>query len=442
MSSQVTDRNENPNSAGFTVLVVALFLYLFPVFFIPAGVNLALLSYILFGLIWAYRPILIPLGAMPFGVASILLWLACYSGMVTLLRGANDFTFAIQIAKVSILYLGSGVVIGVVCVLMRVPNSIDVLIRAFVVCCLVQAVFITASIFSVQFRVVMDSLFVATGNTNYLESFRVRGFSASGGPALGINQAVGVLSALYIFLKTNNGKYFFIALIIWIPTFFVARTGFFVGAAFIFLYFLSAKRTARLVRSFFLRPDGLSGIVVFLGFLLIFSPNLGDFFEPEAFDRIGAAFQWGFELFINAKMGSFETATTNALIEMLVIPSEPSFLLFGLGVFDTGAFGYERTDSGYLKTWYSSGLIGVFIFYSTIYFSLLNVAWKRNDRLFMDFMIIFVSTMFVVEIKEPFLYQNYLGRFVFILVGAGAVINWSESRNRFLSKPRFSSGQL
>ena len=430
MKNYIATKNEYPKPLFIWGLTAGLFFYLFPVLFIPAGLPLVLLAYTIFAVLWVRRPVVVPLSAAPFGVAASLLVIATYAGLVTTLRGTNDLAFATQIAKVAILYLGSGFLIGVICVSFRVSNAFDVLIRAYVICCLIQAAFITVSIFSVQFRIIMDSLVLATGNTDYLISFRVRGFSASGGAAFGLNQAIGVLSALYLVVNSKNSNYFYVALAIWVPIFFVARTGFFVGAIFILLYFLSFERILIFLKTILLRPVGLAGTIFAAAAMTFVLPNLSEFFDAEAKERIESALRWGLEIFLNSQSGVAETETTNALLKMLVIPHEASFFLFGFGVFDNGAFGYERTDSGYLKTWYSSGIIGVLSLYFVIFYALLQTAWRYNSKNFKIYITLIVITMAVTEIKEPFLYQNYLGRYVFILIGAGAVINWYERRKR------------
>ncbi len=438
MNDRVFMMETNPSPLLFYGLVLGMFFYLFPVVFVPVGLPLAMVAYLIFAALWATRPTLVPLSALPLGVAAILLILAIYASFVTLHRGMNDLTFAVQMAKVATLYLGSGVLIGIICVSMKASNTFNIIVRAFVICCLIQSAFIAISIISIQFRVVMDYLFTSTGNTNYLVSFRVRGFSASGGPALGLSQAIGVLSSLYMLMSTKKSHYFYIAIAIWIPTFFVARTGFFLGAIFIFVYFLSVKRIGGVFGVLFLRPIGLIGLVLISASLLVILPNLSYFFEPEALERVDFALIWGFELLLNAQTGVAETDTTNAVLNMLVIPEELSYFIFGLGVFDNGAndaFGYARTDSGYLKTWYSSGFIGVLVLYFSLYMALLVTAWRFGVGHFKIYVIIFVMTMAVVEIKEPFLYQNYLARYAFILIGAGAVINWDERRRARKSRP-------
>ncbi len=419
----------------FWALTAGMFFYLFPVVFRPLNIPLALLAYTIFFVLWAVRPIYISINAIPLSVVFTLLFLAVYSALVTMLAGMHDLTFAVQMAKVATLYLGSGVIIGIICVGLRVAEPFDVIIRAFVICCFIQAIFIAISIFSVQFRVVMDALVLATGNTNYLESFRVRGFSASGGPALGLNQALGVLSSFYLFHRTKKGFYLYIAIAITIPTFFVARTGFFLAVIFLIFNFLSINRIKQACRSIFLQPFGFVFFAFSILVLIIVIPNISSFFDYDALGRVEYAIRWGLEIFINAQSGDFESETTSALMEMLVVPSELHFLLFGFGVFDIGAFGYERTDSGYLKTLYASGLIGVLVLYGTLFSTLLLTAIRYRQPSFVVFMTLFFAVLIVVEIKEPFLYQNYAGRFAFILIGAGSVINWKR-RTRFNSNLR------
>lgn len=416
------------NSLMFWGLVAGLFFYIFPVVFLPLGFPLVVVSYFILGVIWLIRPMKAPIGATPIHVVGVLFFVAAYAALVTTLRGTNDLNFAIQIAKVAILYLGSGVLIGLICIGFRNDEKFNIIIQAFVYCCLIQTVFILLGIVSIQFRVTMDSLIEATGNTNYLVSFRVRGFSASGGGSLGLSQAIGVLSALYLSSALKKSYFFWIAIVTWIPIFFVARTGFFFGAVFILIYFASLNRILHLLRSMFFRPVGIVGISVVLPLMLVVLPSLGGIFEAEALDRVGYALRWGFEIFLNAQAGTVETATTNALMDMLVIPNEPSYFLFGFGVFDTGAFGYERTDSGYLKTWYSSGVIGVIAVYGVLFYSIYSTAVNSNSSGVRNYILIILVVIVLAEVKEPFLYQNYLGRYVFIIIGAGAIINWDKLR--------------
>ena len=411
-------------------LVAALFFYIFPVTTVTGGIPLALIAYLLLGLLWLRHPIMVPMRALPVGIASTLICLALYAAFATLLLASNNFEFSKQIAKTSILYLGTGVIIGIICIGINPNKAFDIIITAFVICSLIQTFFISLSIASVAFRFVMNSVIDVTGNTNYLESFRVRGFSASGGSALSFIQAIGVLSSLYLLRTTRKSKYAYFALMIWIPILFVGRTGFYLSAIFIILHFANTQSMINFLRSVFLRPISLVVTAVVIASTPHVFQIMPDLFDSEAQDKVKFAVRWGFELFINAQDGEFSTATTDSLLDMLVIPTEPIYFTFGLGVFDSGAFGYERTDSGYLKTMYSSGIIGVLILYGTLYFAFFRVAMDCQSTRLKYYLLTILAAAIILEIKEPYLYQNYFGRYFLLLIGGGSVILWKKRRLR------------
>jgi hypothetical protein len=126
--------------------------------------------------------------------------------------------------------------------------------------------------------------------------------------------------------------------------------------------------------------------------------------------------EYAFEFFYSIESGSTSTASTDDLKSMLYIPENPFHFLFGIGFFDGFNSLYERTDSGYLKTLLSFGFI-IGLFFYLIMFSLLFLPGFVYKEL-MVFLVPVFLFLLLAEIKEPFLYQNYLSRVIMLLAGA------------------------
>ncbi len=103
-------------------------------------------------------------------------------------------------------------------------------------------------------------------------------------------------------------------------------------------------------------------------------------------------FKFGFEMFINYfSSNSFESESTNKMLEMYIWPSSLKTYIIGDGLFTdliTKKY-YMNTDIGYLRLIYYFGVIGM-MSYFTFQLVLINSIYKLNRGYKYTFIIIFI----------------------------------------------------
>jgi O-antigen ligase len=106
---------------------------------------------------------------------------------------------------------------------------------------------------------------------------------------------------------------------------------------------------------------------------------------------------------------------------MLFIPKNIFHLMFGIGFFEGTARIYPRTDSGYLKTLLSIGLPLGLLLYGWIFRLIFHI--RRKDNLLGWLSISVILTFGILEIKEPFLYQNFSARLICLVAGGSIYLS-------------------
>jgi O-antigen ligase len=128
--------------------------------------------------------------------------------------------------------------------------------------------------------------------------------------------------------------------------------------------------------------------------------------------------QYAFEPIVNyIQEGTFTASSTEDLLTMLYLPDRIQHFLLGVGAFDAPGHGLLQTDSGYLKTLLSSGLLGVLFTYGSFLLLFCVVVLSAHKSARFIFVIAFAG-LFITEVKEPFLYQNAVSRGLWILFAA------------------------
>lgn len=282
------------------------------------------------------------------------------------------------------------------------------LITLIVYVIFVNSLIVLLEFYFPQFKNTIESVLLNDPNANISfdeHAFRLRGFAASGGASLSVVNAVGIwfATSLAIKDKMKTNTAFFIIFVICFSNIFTGRTGLLFGLTFTSI-FLFKKYLPSLIHSG-LKPF-LKSLIIFILLYIILPPI-------ELTDEI---LEYAFEFFYSIESGSTSTASTDDLKSMLYIPGNPFHFIFGIGFFDGFNSIYERTDSGYLKTLLSFGFILGLLFYIFL-FSLLFLPTSLNNDLLLFIVPVFLFLIFA-EIKEPFLYQNYLSRIIMLLAGA------------------------
>ncbi len=244
-------------------------------------------------------------------------------------------------------------------------------------------------------------------NIDYETSFRARGFSAAGGAAMSAYLALSIWLIFYlnILKKIDIPTTFLFAIIISFATFLIGRTGLvgvliYFSIYFFYLFYKSMFNVSVIGKfKFFVIPI----------FLIVFYFSYTSFLTASENNLELAT--WSSELFDNglANTSSFKILTE----QMLFLPSDPVHLLFGIGYFEGDGYKYGRSDSGFIKTIFSIGIIGSLLFYG-IFIAYVFKFYKNKKALLLLIPILLVLLIF--EIKEPMLYQNFTGRtFIFLL---------------------------
>lgn len=303
------------------------------------------------------------------------------------------------------------------------PAEVDVrdalvwVVKLFVFSSVINSAFIVVEYFSPETRALVESVIYRNqlANIDYAtHPFRMRGLAAGGGAALSMMNAI---AALLLFELTRLGFISFRSsvpgvAVLSIANIFTGRTGLIVTIViFGLLLLLAAKQSGW--RFFAYTVGGL-----FVAALMASSLPASVLDLQQHAELIDWAFEWA-----GAMDGDgVSTKSTSELATMLFLPQTFSHLFFGVGFFEGYMPIYGRSDSGYVKTLFSIGIILSLLLYSLVVFLLLGFA--RVERRFSILSTLMVVLLLVAEIKEPFVYQNYTGRFVFFMGGICMFLAW------------------
>ena len=142
---------------------------------------------------------------------------------------------------------------------------------------------------------------------------------------------------------------------------------------------------------------------------------------------------WAFEWVDGIYGKKLDSSSADDLKTMLYLPDDPFHLIFGIGFFEGKSEIYPRTDSGYLKTILSIGVVFSLLLYLTlIYLFTKTINISREFKILIYPILIF---LIIVEIKEPFIYQNFMGRIIMLLIGASLFfIHFKPNHKEYLKE--------
>jgi hypothetical protein len=243
------------------------------------------------------------------------------------------------------------------------------------------------------------------GNISYMtHPFRVRGLAATGGASLSV---VNALIIRIISLLSKKGAFklpLLFMTIIAASNIFIGRTGLILALIFMIVHIASSIKYTRIGMQQF-KTLAFYALLVFVG--ISYASTL-EYSE----EGVSWAFEW-LEGLISNK--SIETDSTDDLQGMLYLPSNILHLIFGIGFYEGTNQFYPRTDSGYLKTILSIGIAMGLVLYAALMHLMYQLGkWSQSLKFVLWFAIPF---FLLIEIKEPFLYQNYFSRILFLFFG-------------------------
>jgi hypothetical protein len=254
-----------------------------------------------------------------------------------------------------------------------------------------------------QFRAIIESVLIDSGNIDWQEGFRYRGLASGGGASLSVLSALMVYIGLYLYGIGRIGIFSLLVsiAILSVSVLFVGRTG-------VLLIFMA-----------FLLKIALSGFRSFkiLLLLLMCIPLVVLFGHGLIKDYL--IYQYGEEFYLYAlgfilqgKDGIANEGTVGIIADFLmVVPKQFPQIFTGYGFYGEGYF-EPWTDSGYSRMFLSVGFIFGFIYYLSVALIFMKSV-KGKIILFLPLIILLV----IAETKEPLLLTGYSSRLLFLLLG-------------------------
>lgn len=376
----------------FTIKLILIFFLLFDVNlqFLPSVTSARVAMGLIF-LFCFFRKVQIPRKALYYSVVLILILTLVFLQYFY----SNEPT---QLSRF-IWFILYGIVTPLI--LVQVVNNRRQFFLLVSVATAVQAVVAIISFTNPTLKTILYNSIIFTANFDENQVLRAVSFSSVAGASLSLIQSLGVISSL---LLLHFSEYSFkcrlllwanIALIL-ISIFLIGRTGLIISLLALLIYLipnlLSIKKI--IIASFILL---IISQINYVG-IIESSMNNVDGFNIELFT---AWIENAFRLEDNA---------TSEDIKSMPIPPLSFETIIGKGEVANLALGGNASghDSGYVQSYYSLGLILAFFFYAT-YFTFLFSLAKGLRETALDLIIILV---FIVEIKEPFIFQYTLPFFV------------------------------
>jgi hypothetical protein len=281
--------------------------------------------------------------------------------------------------------------------------------RVFSVAVLLQAVLILYSYVSPGYRLWLSGVLVQGGGIPLTYALQVPGFSNSSGAALSAVQGVGVFSSLFSmrYARTHTERVAFAlaAAVTVASTLVTGRTGLIMAAAFLVVFGLAAAGWRQRV----VMVSVVSGLVVLLiaygdavsARLLALNPSFAN------------TLSWG--------LGVFGRGTSDPVLNDLAsqpVPPLTLATLLGTGLISDAYGNVSQNDSGYIQTYYALGLLMTLVFYGALLALLLKYVRRSGEPFLLGAL---VASIFVAELKEPFIFKYALPLFAIGLVHLQAV---------------------
>ncbi|SDW70585.1 hypothetical protein SAMN05444338_104136 [Flavobacterium degerlachei] len=279
----------------------------------------------------------------------------------------------------------------------------------------IQAVLSIFSFINPSVKALFYNLVIFTSNFEEDQVLRAVAFASIGGAGLSVIQSLGVISSIALLKINNFGIYR--TILIWlmmaitvVSIFLIGRTGLFISLLCIFIYFISEIKSLKKI------------IVISLVILGIYQINTIDILENLTSNVDGFSVDM-FTAWIENAFNIENNDTSEALASM-PIPPVTFQTIIGTGrvVHESGVGNASMHDSGYIQTYYSLGLLTAIYFYiSYIIFLIFQVGKGKSGYLYF-----LILLMFIIEIKEPFIFQYVFPFFVLSMILISDKIEFKE----------------
>lgn len=254
-----------------------------------------------------------------------------------------------------------------------------------------------------QFRALVESVFVESGNIDWTDGFRYRGLASGGGASLSVLSAFMVYICLYLYGVKKIGALMASAslAILVASVFFIGRTGvLLILVAFVFHALVQGWRNIKII------AFTVSAVVFVLFFGL-------DYIKDFLIQEYGEGFyRYSLGFFLEGRQGIEDEGTVGIIAEFLtVVPKEFPEIIIGYGFYGGSDF-YPWTDSGYARMFLSVGFVFGVAFYGCAFYIFKKSALGKQ-ALFWPL----IALLAIAETKEGMMFAGYSSRLLFILMG-------------------------
>ena len=292
------------------------------------------------------------------------------------------------------------------------------LLKIFLLVITFQSLILIFSFFSIDYRLWIGGLVAVGSNFDAEHLYRAPGFTSNAGSALSVIQSIGVLAGVILLWFRKKNKDFsssygvvLMMLLCMFSCVVVGRTGLILSMLYFALCVLSGWLDRRMV------------------FWAIF---ISLFFVYLAIEKSAAFLSEDFSVdYFTGWAFGFFSGNDGVVTELSSLPIPPLRLdtIFGTGLVSIDAYGANPSghDSGFIQSYYSLGLIFSIVLYS----SYIYVLYRLVGRLPRLMAIVIVSSVFFIEIKEPFLFKYSI---VFFLVAVFCSQRLDENKKAIRSQ--------
>ncbi|WP_430884122.1 hypothetical protein [Fusibacter sp. JL216-2] len=302
-------------------------------------------------------------------------------------------------------------------VLSEIYSDTNEFMLSFFIITTIQAVFIIAGFVSYEFRVFVSELLLNESNISILSASRSAGFTNSSGANLSVIQALGFISGLLLITRSNkiNIIYYIAMVVIIFSIVLSGRTGF-----VLILIMLIPVISVYLKRykSNWLGKMSIFKYVLVLALGLFIINVIMTELTIIPYDVKNQYFyiqNWIKEAFVIS-----DNRTINALTKMEIPKLDYKTFVGTSLVVDSKGLNASGHDSGYIQTYFAMGLVFSIIFYFTVGIHLMTMILKNYIKLrktnLLHPSIFFLMSIFILEVKEPFIFKSPIALFLLVLI--------------------------
>lgn len=298
--------------------------------------------------------------------------------------------------------------------------SLDRVAAAIAIASVLQGGLILYSFFSLPYRLWLGTVLIESGNIPFATAIQAPGFSNSAGALLSLVQSLGVFCALLVADRSAAPRrrvaFLLLAGAATVSTVVAGRTGVMLSLLF-WATFAVLGGPGRLLRTVAI------GAVTVGTFVLVGSRLLDVLGERNPI--ASATVSWAFEFFTR---GTGAESVRDFAGQPRPRVTLETIVGTGRVVGEDGMGNVSRHDSGYVQTYFALGLPMAVLFYVAWAALVLGETMRANTE--RAFLAVLAVAMFVVEVKEPFIFKHAFPFVLLTLVTHACFVLWMPQSPR------------